>query len=90
MIQKRLIPKYNIHIGVIIKDEIDFRGISQKELSESSGISTTIINEIIKGKRNLNAEYALKLEKSLRIDAEYLMRLQVNYDIINELKKVSK
>ena len=87
MIKKRLIPKYNIHVGEIIKDEIDYRKISQKELSDSSGISTTIINEIIKGKRNLNVEYALKLEKALRIDAEYLMRLQVDYDIINELKK---
>lgn len=87
MIKKRLIPKYNIHVGEIIYDEIVFRKISQKELSDNSGISTTILNELIKGKRNLNAEYALKLEKALRIDAEYLMRLQVDYDIINELKK---
>ena len=87
MIKKRLMPKYNIHVGEIIKDEIEIRGISQKELSDNSGISTTILNEIIKGKRNLNVEYALILEKALRIDAEYLMRLQVDYDIINELKK---
>lgn len=78
---KKYTPHINTHVGETIKDEIRERHITQKELSEASGIPKTILNEIIKGKRSVNAEYAVRLEVSLGIDAEYWMAAQSNYDI---------
>ena len=86
--KKKHIPAINIHIGKILEDELQTKRISQLELSKSSGIAKTIINEIIKGKRNMNAEYAVRLEISLGIDAEFWMNYQSNYDIWKERKMV--
>ena len=41
-----------IHPGEMIKDEIMARGLTQKELAEQMGVSYTVFNEILNGKRN--------------------------------------
>ncbi len=46
-----------------------------------SEISTTQLNEIIKGKRNITADFALLLEKALDIKAEFWMNLQTSYEL---------
>lgn len=75
------IPGKATHPGVLLFDEIEYRGISQKELAEKMDIAPTVLSEIIHGKRNLTAALALKLEKALDIDAITWMRLQVKFDI---------
>lgn len=69
-----------IHPGEMIKDEIEARGLSQKKLSEMTGISATVVNEILNGKRSVSAEYALLFEAALGIDADIWMGLQTDYD----------
>lgn len=76
-----MIPGQATHPGVLLYDEIEYRGISQKELADSMNIAPTVLSEIIHGKRNLTAALALKLEKALDIDAITWMRLQVKFDI---------
>lgn len=76
-----MIPGQAFHPGVLLRDEIEYRGISQKELAGTMHIAPTILNELIHGKRNLTAALALKLEKALDIDAMTWMRLQVKFDI---------
>ena len=75
------IPGKATHPGVLLFDEIEYRGISQKQLADSMNIAATVLSEIIHGKRNLTAALALKLEKALDIDAITWMRLQVKFDI---------
>jgi antitoxin HigA-1 len=76
-----MIPGQAFHPGVLLFDEIEYRGISQKELAGNMNIAPTILSEIIHGKRNLTAALALKLEKALDIDAITWMRLQIKFDI---------
>lgn len=78
---KEYIPFKAIHPGLIIKDELDARGISQKEFAQDIGMQTTMLNEIIKGKRAITAEIALVLEKGLGIKADSWMRHQVGYEL---------
>lgn len=40
-----------IHPGEMIKDEIMARGLTQKELAQQMGVSYTVFNEILNGKR---------------------------------------
>jgi len=80
-ITKDIIPSKATHPGLLIADEIKYRGISQKMLAATIQIAPTILNEIIHGHRNLTAILALKLEKALDIDANTWMRLQVKFDI---------
>ena len=69
-----------IHTGEMIKDEIEYRGISQKALAKEIGISASILNEVLNGKRAINTEYALLLEAALGIEADLWLRLQADYN----------
>ena len=46
MIANNLTPSEPIHPGEILKDEIEYRGISQRKLAAQMGISPTLLNEI--------------------------------------------
>ena len=81
MIANNLTPFEPTHPGEIIKDEIEYRGISQKKLAEQMGISPTLLNEILNAKRAVSTQYALLFEAALGIDAEIWIRMQARYDM---------
>ena len=70
-----------IHPGEIIKDEIMARGLTQKELAQQMGVSYTVFNEILNGKRPVTTEYALLLEAALGTDANSWLGLQSDYNM---------
>ena len=70
-----------IHPGEMIKDEIVARGITQKELAQQMGVSYTVFNEILNGKRPVTTEYALLLEAALGINANIWIGLQTEYNM---------
>lgn len=78
---KEVVPAHAAHPGILIADELEHRGIKQKDLADTMEIAPTTLNEIIHGKRNLTTGLSLKLEEALDIDAAYWMRLQVRYEI---------
>ena len=70
-----------IHPGEIIKDKIMARGMTQKELALQMGVSYTVFNEILNGKRPVTAEHALLLEPALGTDAKIWLGLQADYNM---------
>ncbi len=82
MIANNLEPYEPTHPGEIIKDEIDYRGISQRKLSSELGISYSVFNEILNGKRPLNVRLALMIEAVLGIESDMLLRIQSEYDML--------
>lgn len=76
-----VVPFIAIHPGELIHDELRARGIKQKELAMLMGVPASVLNDVIKGKRSLNAELAVLLEKALDIQSDYWMRLQSRFDI---------
>ena len=70
-----------IHPGEMIKDEIIARGLTQKELAQKMGVSYTVFNEILNGKRSITTEYALMLEAALGTNANIWLGLQADYDM---------
>ena len=77
------------HPGEVIKDEIEYRGISQRALAAQIGVSYTQLNEVLNGKRTLNTEKALLISAALDIDAEPLLAMQTRYDVINARRNQS-
>ena len=75
------IPAFATHPGEILLDEIEANDFSQIDFAKMIGYSRSQLNEIIKGKRNINADLALLLEKTLGVDADYWMEAQKNYDL---------
>jgi addiction module HigA family antidote len=80
-IANNMTPSELIHPGEMIKDEIIARRLTQKELAQQMGVSYTVFNEILNGKRPVTTEYALLLEAALGTDANIWIGLQTEYNI---------
>lgn len=78
---QKFIPFIPVHPGELIKDEIEARGMTQKQLSCLMGLPYTMLNEILNGKRNVTTETALLFEAALDINAELLMNMQSDYSL---------
>ncbi len=81
MIANNLMPSNPVHPGSILKEEIKYRGLSQKKLAMEMGISPSLLNELLNEKRAVTAEYALLFEATLGIKAETLISIQADYNI---------
>jgi len=75
----RRVPARAVHPGEILGEELKERGIKQKEFAQMIDVQPTHLNEFIKGKRNMNEDLALKLEKSLGIPFKTWMNLHNGY-----------
>jgi addiction module HigA family antidote len=81
----------NIHPGEVLKEEfLDPMGISVYRLSKETGLSQTRLSQIIKGKRSVTAETAIKIGKFFGVAAEFWMNLQSLYDIEEAKKQYRK
>ena len=85
---QQLTPSNAIHPGYILKDELDFRNITQKDFALLTGIPQTQLNEVIKGKRAFNPHLALVISKALEMDAILWLNLQSNYEL--DLAKINE
>ncbi|MDR2808987.1 MAG: HigA family addiction module antidote protein [Tannerellaceae bacterium] len=82
MIANNIEPAYPTHPGEVLKGEIEYRGISQRKLAAEMGVPYTQLNEVLSGKRPVNAEFALLIEAVPDLPAEPLLKMQVRYNMI--------
>ena len=78
MLNTKRIPT---HPGDVIKEELESRGISQKKFSELTGVSYTMLNEILNGKRPVTSDFALIVEAALGISPQLLINMQSRYNL---------
>jgi len=71
----------HFHPGEMLQEEVEERKLKKAELAGEIGILPGHLSELFKGKRNINARLAVKLEKALGISAEYWLGLQSAYDL---------
>lgn len=69
------------HPGEVLKDEIEYRKISQRKLAEQIDIPYKALNDLLNGRRTLTISTAMMLEAALDIPADSLMRLQLKYNM---------
>ncbi len=69
-----------IHPGETIAEVLEERGISQVELAISTGVSTAYVSNVIAGKKDISAKFALALEYALGVPKTFWINLQANYD----------
>ena len=70
-----------LHPGELVKEELECRGIKQKDFAKKFGLSYSALNEILNAKRPISTEFALFLEAALDINADLLVRMQTDYDL---------
>ena len=72
----------NVHPGEILEKEfLEPLGITAYRLSKSIGLQQTHIILIIKGKRGITADTAIRFSKFFGTSPEFWMNLQREYDL---------
>ena len=69
------------HPGEVLKDEIEYRKISQSKLAKQMRISYKILNDILNERRPITTATAMMFEAALNVPADSLMRLQLKYNM---------
>ena len=85
---KKITTDVLLHPGEVLADELEARALSQKDFAQKIKILPPHLNDLLKGKRNISARIALRLEKELGIDADYWLRLQMGYDLAIAKKEI--
>ena len=93
-------PFRPVHPGELLKDELEYRNLSQKAVAEQLELPYTAFNEILNGKRPVTTDFALFMEAALGIPAYILVGMQTDYNLqvarsdkklidrFNEIKKL--
>ena len=69
-----------IHPGETLKEVLENKNMSQKELVLRTGVSAKHISSVLRGEKNMSASFAKKLECALNIEAEFWVNLQNSYN----------
>lgn len=76
---KREVPV--IHPGEHIAAELEERGVSQAELARALHVPASRVSDIIRGRRSINADFALRLGRWMGTGAEFWLNLQKIHDV---------
>jgi addiction module HigA family antidote len=79
-----MMPKHRppTHAGEILLEEfLKPLDLTQVQAAEKMGISLNRLNELIRGKRGVTADTALRLAKLLKTTPEFWLNLQNTYDL---------
>ncbi len=80
MIANNLTPYEPSHPGEVLKDELEERGISQRQFAALVGVPHTALNEILNCKRPMSVDFSLRVEAALGIDADLFINMQTRYN----------
>lgn len=75
---------------ILLEEFMKPYGLNQTKLAELTGITRRRINEIIKGKRSITTDTALRFAKIFNMSPEYWLNLQTKIDLWNALNEKPK
>jgi len=71
-----------IHPGeTLLEDVLKPQGMSVNRLARALAVDATRLNDIVRGRRGITADTALRLARYLGTSAEFWMGLQAEYDL---------
>ena len=88
MVDERL---ETVHPGEVLLEEfLKPMGLSQNRLAIDISVDARRINEIVKGKRSITADTALRLWRYFGVSADFWMGLQMDYDLDVAAEKMAQ
>jgi addiction module HigA family antidote len=78
------------HPGFLLAELLNELSISQTELARAIGVPPTRVSHIVKGKRPVTADVALRLGRRFRQSPQYWLNLQARYDLDRALDEMGR
>lgn len=77
----------NVHPGEILeKDFLKPMNLTAYALAKAIGVDQTRISQLIKGKRSVTADTAIRFSKIFNMSAEFWLNAQSRYDLMEEME----
>ncbi|HUE21891.1 MAG TPA: HigA family addiction module antitoxin [Bryobacteraceae bacterium] len=71
-----------IHPGETLREDVlDPLNMSVNQLAKALGVDSARLNEIVRGRRGITADTALRLARYLGTSAEFWLGLQLDYEL---------
>lgn len=71
-----------IHPGITLREDfMEPLGLSANGLAEALGVPQNRISDIVRGRRGVTADTALRLERAFGVSADFWLNLQSHYEL---------
>jgi antitoxin HigA-1 len=84
------VSKPVIHPGEFLSEILEEFGLSQAAFAKAVGVSAMRISHVVKGKRPVTAELALRFGRVLGQSPEYWLNLQRAYDLATAQQAIGR
>ena len=74
-------PFRPVHPGELLKEELEYRRISQKSFAKKFNLPYTALNETLNSKRPVTTDFAMLMEAALGVPAYMLVGMQTDYNL---------
>ena len=79
-----------IHPGEHLQEELELLSMSAAELARQIDVPSNRVSEILRGKRDISADSAMRLGHFFGTSAQFWMNLQAIYDLRTVEQRVGK
>lgn len=80
-----------VHPGLLLAEEFMApSGVSQYRLAKDTGLSPIQVSLIVRGKRSITAETAMRLGRYFGMSATFWMNAQAHYDLLVAETKLTR
>lgn len=74
-------PRWVVHPGELVAEELRERGWSQAELARRTGFTQKHVSRVVTGQAGIGPEFAIALARAFGTSARVWMRLQADYKL---------
>lgn len=69
------------HPGATAREMLERLDLKQTEMARHLGVADSYLSDVLRGRRGVSVQLALKFEEFFEVSAEFWLRLQMNHDL---------
>lgn len=74
---------------MLLHEFLEPLGLRQSEVAQRLGVSANRLNEVVRGKRRITPDTAIRLSRFLATSPEFWIRLQADWDLHRAARRVA-
>lgn len=78
---RQRMPDWSVHPGVILREHLEERGISEAEFAARAELSPKLVSDVLSGRRNISARTAKRIERVLGMESYVWHFIQARWNL---------